>query len=47
MLETRWGWEVLEAGLLDAHSSPVLAAAGADPPFRRPRGDGRTVGDDD
>lgn len=44
MLEMRRGKGVLEAGLLDAHSSPVLAAAGADPPFRKLRGDRRRVG---
>lgn len=41
------GRGVLEAGLLDAHSSPVLAAAGVDPPFRKLRGDGRRVEDYD
>lgn len=41
------GRGVLEAGLLDAHSSPMLAAAGVDPPFRKLRGDGRRVEDYD
>lgn len=44
MLETRQGRGVLEVGLSDARSSPVLAATGADLPFRIPRGDGTWKG---
>lgn len=35
MLETRRRRQIPEAGLLDTCSSPVLAAAGADLPFRK------------